>query len=161
MPDQTRPAPVEPEARVVTFTTQWGSYNAGESATFAPVDADALIAREIATAGGGGGEPEPAPPAIFSTIAGIEHPPRQYPPNPQHPEIPQTFDPSPLHQLQRTARDLDAKQPGLAAREELEHFEPDPAFGAGPQPLRRFRPPHREPEPRPEAEPYAGAERSS
>lgn len=141
--DETNPAPAaETAGRIVTFTTQWGSYFAGESASFSPIDAEALIARGVA-ADGAGAAPADLPPdgVVFSTLAGIEHPPRQYPPNPQHPEIPQTFDPSPLHQLQRTARDLAADQPGLAAREELEQFEPDPDFGAGPQPLRRVRPP--------------------
>jgi hypothetical protein len=76
-----------------------------------------------------------APRSIGSLPAGLELPPRINPPNPQHPEIPQTFDPRVSVQLERSARDIAAGVPGLAAREDLERFRPDPARGAGPQPL--------------------------
>lgn len=77
----------------------------------------------------------PLVPRIGSLPAGLELPPRMNPPNPQHPEIPQTYDPRVSVQLERSARDLAAGQPGLAAREDLETFRPDPTKGAGPQPL--------------------------
>jgi hypothetical protein len=86
--------------------------------------------------------PDPAPrdpvapvARLGSLPAGREEPPRQIPPNPQHPEIPQTHDPRVSVQLERAARDVASGVPGLAAREDLERFRPDPRLGAGPQPL--------------------------
>lgn len=82
-----------------------------------------------------------APPG-GSMPAGLEEPPRYYPPNPQHPEIIQTYDPRVSTQLERAARDRAAGQPGLAAREDIERAAAEPPRGAGPQPLRppRVRP---------------------
>ena len=79
--------------------------------------------------------PPPAAPRIGSLPAGLELPPRMNPPNPQHPEIPLTYDPRVSTQLERSTRDLEAGVPGLAAREDLERFLPDPSRGAGPQPM--------------------------
>ena len=70
--------------------------------------------------------------------AGLEEPPRYWPPNPQHPEIIQTYDPRPGAQLERAARDRASGQPGLAAHEDIERAAGDPPIGAGPQPLRRL-----------------------
>ena len=70
-----------------------------------------------------------------SIPAGLEDPPRYWPPNPQHPEIVQTFDPRVSVQLERAARDRETGMPGQAAREDVETFLPDPRRGAGPQPL--------------------------
>ena len=69
-----------------------------------------------------------------SMPAGLEEPPRILPPNPQHPEIAQTYDPRVSVQLERAARDRAAGTPGMAAREDLDHAETDPRRGAGPQP---------------------------
>jgi hypothetical protein len=113
--------------RVVTFATQWGSYNAGESAAFNELDAAALVDLKVATEGGAPrreGEPLPeAPPDAPRggvMLAGLEYPPRRYPPDPQHLDIPQTYDPSVRHQLERTARDRAAGKPGVAAQEDLD-----------------------------------------
>jgi hypothetical protein len=89
----------------------------------------------------------PLPPRGGSIPAGLEEPPRYWPPNPQHPEIPQTFDPRVSVQLERAARDREAGMPGLAAREDAETFVPDPRRGAGPQPM----PPRRRDVPTPTA----------
>lgn len=86
-------------------------------------------------------------PRIGSLPAGLELPPRINPPNPQHPEIPQTYDPRVSVQLERSSRDIASGVPGLAAQEDLERFTPDPRRGAGPQPL----------PPRPRQTPEAGA----
>lgn len=86
-------------------------------------------------------------PRIGSLPAGLEMPPRINPPNPQHPEIPQTYDPRVSVQLERSTRDLASGMPGSAAREDLERFTPDPRRGAGPQPL----------PPRPREAPEGGA----
>lgn len=75
-----------------------------------------------------------------SMPAGLEEPPRgAYPPNPQHSEIQQTYDPRVSIQLERAARDRAAGSPGIAAIEDLEDAEDaPPRAGAGPQPpLRR------------------------
>jgi hypothetical protein len=77
----------------------------------------------------------PLPPRGGSIPAGLEEPPRYWPPNPQHPDIPQTFDPRVSVQLERAARDRETGMPGQAAREEAETFVPDPRRGAGPQPM--------------------------
>jgi hypothetical protein len=77
----------------------------------------------------------PPVPRIGALPAGLEEPPRLNPPNPQHPEIPQTHDPRVSVQLERAARDTASGHPGLAAREDLDRFTPDPRRGAGPQPL--------------------------
>ena len=74
-------------------------------------------------------------PRVGAIPAGLELPPRQNPPNPQHPEIPQTYDPRVSVQIERSSRDLASGVPGQAAREDLESFRPDPRRGAGPQPL--------------------------
>jgi len=55
--------------------------------------------------------------------AGLEEPPRINPPNPQHPEIPQTYDPRVSVQLDRAARDAASGHPGAAALEDAERFE--------------------------------------
>lgn len=125
----------EPAARIVTFATQWGSYYAGESAAFNAMDADALIELEVATAGGGGGHPEAEReererregelrrddlPRGGVMVAGLEFPPRLYLPDPQHHDVPQTYDPSARHQLERTVRDRAAGKPGAAAQEDLD-----------------------------------------
>jgi hypothetical protein len=68
--------------------------------------------------------------------AGLEEPPRIFPPNPQHPEIPQTYDPRVSVQLERAARDRASGQPGSAARQDAEQSTIDPKAGAGPQPRR-------------------------
>ena len=54
----------------------------------------------------------PLPPRGGSIPAGLEEPPRYWPPNPQHPEIPQTFDPRVSVQLERAARDRETGMPG-------------------------------------------------
>jgi hypothetical protein len=73
---------------------------------------------------------------IGSIPAGLEEPPRIWPPNPQHPEIPQTYDPRVSVQLERAARDRPSGHPGSAARDDAEHAVVDPRLGAGPQPQR-------------------------
>jgi hypothetical protein len=129
------PPDAGPAPRIVTFATQWGCYNAGESAAFNAMDADALIELKVATEGGGGGHPEaereererregePLPddvPRVGVMVAGLEFPPRRYLPDPHHYDIPQTYDPSVRHQLERTARDRAAGKPGAAAQEDLD-----------------------------------------
>jgi hypothetical protein len=77
----------------------------------------------------------PQPPRGGSMPAGLEHPPRRYPPAPEpQPQIPQTYDPRVSVQLERTARDLAAGKPGTAAREDLERATDDPRGGARLQP---------------------------
>jgi hypothetical protein len=71
-----------------------------------------------------------------SMPAGLEEPPRIFPPNPQHPEIPQTYDPRVSVQLERAARDRASGKPGSAARDDAEGATIDPKGGAGPQPRR-------------------------
>ena len=71
-----------------------------------------------------------------SMPAGLEEPPRLFPPNPQHPEIPQTYEPRVSVQLERAARDRASGHPGSAARDDAEHAVIDPRLGAGPQPQR-------------------------
>jgi len=133
---ETMPA-AEPGGRVVTFATQWGSYNAGESAAFSEMDADALIAQGVATAGSEGGTAEPRPdlPPGGVMVAGLEHPPRRWPPDPQHLDVVQTYDPRVSTQLDRAARDIAAGKPGTAALEDAEaarakaeaaHAKPEP-----------------------------------
>jgi hypothetical protein len=117
---ETMPA-AEPGGRVVTFATQWGSYNAGESAAFSDMDADALIAQGVATAGGEGladaERPLDLPPGGVM-VAGLEHPPRRWPPDPQHLDVVQTYDPRASVQLERAARDIASGVPGSAALED-------------------------------------------
>jgi hypothetical protein len=55
-------------------------------------------------------------------VAGLEFPPRLYPPDPQHLDMPRTYDPRVSVQLERTARDLASGKPGTAALEDLERF---------------------------------------
>jgi hypothetical protein len=109
--------------RVVTFATQWGSYYAGESAAFSEIDAAALVELGVATEGGTPGEPitpRPDAPSGGVMVAGLEFPPRRFPADPQHLDIPQTYDPMVRHQLERAARDRAAGKPGMAAQEDLE-----------------------------------------
>jgi len=83
-------------------------------------------------------DPKHAPPPVLSPLGsmpgGFEFPPRRYPPDPQHLDIPQTYDPRVSVQLERTARDLEAGVPGSAAREDLERATPDNPTGQ-PAPL--------------------------
>ena len=74
---------------------------------------------------------------IGSIPAGLEEPPRIWPPNPQHPEIPQTYDPRVSVQLERAARDRASGKPGSAARDDVDNAVVDPKLGAGPQPQRK------------------------
>jgi hypothetical protein len=121
--------------RVVTFATQWGCYYAGESAAFNALDAAALIDLKVATEGGASGHPEAEReererregelrrddlPRGGVMVAGLEFPPRRYVPDPQHLDVPQTYDPSVRHQLDRIARDRAAGKPGAAAQEDLD-----------------------------------------
>jgi hypothetical protein len=66
-----------------------------------------------------------------SMPAGLEHPPRRYPPDPQHLDVQQTYDPRVSVQLERTKRDLASGKPGAAAREDLDNPK------AGPRPEQR------------------------
>lgn len=70
--------------------------------------------------------PTPQPPVSLGGYmpAGLEYPPRRWPPDPQHLDIPQTYDPRVSVQLDRIARDLASGQPGLAAREDAETGTP-------------------------------------
>ena len=54
-----------------------------------------------------------------SIPAGLEEPPRFPSPDPQHRDIPQTYDPRVSVQLDRAARDRAAGEPGVAALEDL------------------------------------------
>jgi len=51
-------------------------------------------------------------------VAGLEHPPRRWPPDPQHLDVVQTYDPRVSVQLDRAARDIAAGKPGTAAQED-------------------------------------------
>lgn len=71
---------------------------------------------------------QPVVPRGGSIPAGLEEPPRIYPPNlppPQDPEVRQTYDPRVSVQLERAARDRAAGRPGTAAREDLERAPGD------------------------------------
>jgi hypothetical protein len=131
-------------ARIVTFATQWGSYYAGESAAFNEIDAAALVELGVATEGETAGEPTRQPPPDVPRggvmVAGLEFPPRRLPPDPQHLDIPQTYDPIVRHQLERAARDRAAGKPGTAAQEDLDR-EMDRLKEAHPQAHPRTPPP--------------------
>lgn len=74
----------------------------------------------------------PTPPIVAplgSMPGGFEFPPRHYPPDPQHLDIPRTFDPRVSVQLERTARDIAAGKPGAAAREDADRATPDNPTG--------------------------------
>ena len=75
----------------------------------------------------------PQPPRGGSMPAGLEVPPRYYPPDPQHLDIRQTYDPRVSVQLERTARDLASGKPGSAALEDRDRAL-DPKGRAQPQP---------------------------
>jgi hypothetical protein len=68
----------------------------------------------------------PAPPRGGVIAAGFEFPPRLYPPDPQHLDIVQTYDPRVSVQMERASRDLAAGKPGAAAQEDLERGAPAP-----------------------------------
>jgi len=68
----------------------------------------------------------PAPPRGGVIAAGFEFPPRLYPPDPQHLDIVQTYDPRVSVQMERATRDLAAGKPGAAAQEDLERGAPAP-----------------------------------
>ena len=60
------------------------------------------------------GDKRPTAPLLAplgSMPGGLEFPPRRYPPDPQHLDIPQTYDPRVSVQLERTARDIAAGMP--------------------------------------------------
>jgi hypothetical protein len=140
--------PIAPH--VVTFTTQWGSYYAGESAAFSEMDAAALVEEGVATAGGTSGEPT-GPPTPDTPrgggvmVAGLEFPPRRrFPADPQNLNIPQTYDPTVRRQLERAERDRAAGKPGMAAQEDLER-----AIASRPADVRD----RREPPPPPRTDP--------
>ena len=81
--------------------------------------------------------PEPhAPLQGGSMPAGLEIPPRQYLPDQQHLDIPQTYDPRVSVQLERSARDLAAGEDGLAAREDAEHGTPPAPRSTGEEVVR-------------------------
>lgn len=71
---------------------------------------------------------------LGSMPGGFEFPPRHYPPDPQHLDIPRTFDPRASVQLERTARDIAAGKPGAAAREDADRATPENPTGE-PAPL--------------------------
>jgi hypothetical protein len=71
---------------------------------------------------------------LGSMPGGFEFPPRRYPPDPQHLDIPQTYDPRVSVQLERTARDIAAGAPGTAAREDAERATIDNPRGSPPSP---------------------------
>ena len=66
----------------------------------------------------------PAPGGVIA--AGFEFPPRLYPPDPQHLDIVQTYDPRVSVQMERASRDLAAGKPGVAAQEDMERGAPAP-----------------------------------
>jgi hypothetical protein len=72
----------------------------------------------------------PVPPPAGVIAAGVEFPPRIYPPDPQHLDIVQTYDPRVAVQMERAARDLAAGKPGAAAQEDLERGGPAPTPAA-------------------------------
>jgi hypothetical protein len=144
-------APVEePAGHVVTFTTQWGSYNAGEAAAFSVLDADVLIELGVATAGEARADVPPDrpsnPPAGGVMVAGLEFPPRLPVPDPQHLDIPITYDPRVSTQFDRAARDRAAGKPGIAAQEDLERHRERVAARASERPTVNVDPPHVAPE---------------
>jgi hypothetical protein len=69
---------------------------------------------------------------LGSMPGGLEFPPRRYPPDPQHLDIPQTYDPRPSVQLERTRRDIAAGTPGAAAREDAERATVENPRGSPP-----------------------------
>jgi hypothetical protein len=66
---------------------------------------------------------------LGSMPGGFEFPPRRYPPDPQHLDIPQTYDPRASVQLERSARDIAAGMPGAAAREDADRATPENPTG--------------------------------
>jgi hypothetical protein len=81
------------------------------------------------------GDKRPTAPLLAplgSMPGGLEFPPRRYPPDPQHLDIPQTYDPRVSVQLERTARDIAAGMPGAAAREDAERATPENPRGSPP-----------------------------
>jgi hypothetical protein len=72
----------------------------------------------------------PVPPRAGVIAAGFEFPPRLYPPDPQHLDIVQTYDPRVSVQMERASRDLAAGKPGTAAQEDLERGGPAPTPAA-------------------------------
>jgi hypothetical protein len=66
---------------------------------------------------------------LGSMPGGLEFPPRRYPPDPRHLDIPRTFDPRASVQLERSARDIAAGKPGAAAREDADRATPENPTG--------------------------------